>query len=158
MQCQIIQRYDSGVENSIGKALEATPRREAILVDLAEETGRTLAYTTLVPAETSGHTVMAPQKNIDSEEALNTILHEIAQTMDSNIRDAIDKEAARERVKPPDDLWHGLTLYTTCEITKRALTKDVKPTTCLDTDRAKMCERNGWQNILAALGNIGSRI
>lgn len=71
--------------------------------------------------------------------------------MDSRLRDAIDQEAARQQVKAPEDLWHAVTLYTTCEIAKRALAKDGRPTTNLDTDRAVMFERNGWQNIQAAL-------
>ncbi|HEX6494844.1 MAG TPA: hypothetical protein VF018_05140 [Acidobacteriaceae bacterium] len=149
--CPDIQRYDVGVKNSIGQALDATPPREPILVDLARETGRTLAYTIPGPAGTSGHTVIAPQKATDSELVLNTILHEISHTMDSRIRDDIDQAAARQQVKPPEDLWHAVTLYTTCEITKRALAKDGRPATSLDTDRATMFERNGWQNILTAL-------
>ncbi len=40
--CSDIQRYDVDVKNSIGTALDATPPRDPILVDLAWETGETL--------------------------------------------------------------------------------------------------------------------
>jgi hypothetical protein len=149
--CSDIQRFDWSVKKAIAKALGVTPPHEPILVDLARETGPTLAYTTAGPAGTAGHTVVAPQKNTGADIALDTIFHEISHTMDSRIRGVIDKEAIRQGVKPPQDLWHAVTLYTTCEITKHALAGDGKPTTRLDEDRAKMFERNGWQKISASL-------
>jgi len=149
--CSDIQRFDQDVKKTIAKDLGIPPPPEPILVDLALETGPALAYTTSGPAGTAGHTIIAPQKNTASELALNTIFHEMSHTMDNKIQDAINKEATRQRVKPPEDLWHALTLYTTCEITKRAVAKDGRSTTSLDTDRAKMFARNGWQNILVAL-------
>lgn len=149
--CSDIQRFDKSVKTSIAKALRAAPTKEAILVDVARETGPTLAYTTNGPMGTAGHTVIAPQKNTDLELSLNTIFHEISHTMDSEIRVAIDKEAGRLRVKAPEDLWHAVTLYTTCEITKRAIARDRRPTAELDTERAKTFEQNGWHNLLVAL-------
>jgi hypothetical protein len=149
--CSDIQRFDRHVKKTTSKDLVVTPPREPILVDLALETGPTLAYTTGGPVGTAGHTIISPEKNSDPELALNTIFHEISHTMDNKIPEVIDKEAARQRVKPPENLWHAVTLYTTCEITKGALAKDGRPTTSLDTDRAKMFARNGWQVILAAL-------
>ena len=150
--CRDIQRYDVDVKNSIANARDAAPPKKPILVDVAREIGRNLAYTTSGPSGASWHTVIAPQKSPASELALNTILHELSHTMDSRLKDAIDQEGARQQVKAPDDLWHALTLYTSCEITKRALARDGKATIILDADRTEMFDRNGWQNIQAALG------
>ncbi len=149
--CSGVQRYDRQVRMAIAEALDAIPSSEPIVVDLARETGPTLAYTTNGPDGTSGHTVIAPQKNTDPELALNTIFHEISHTMDDRIQDAIVKEATRQRVKVPEDLWHAVTLYTTGEITGRALSNDGRPAGSLDSDRATMFDRNGWQKILTAL-------
>jgi hypothetical protein len=149
--CSDIQRFDRDVKKAISTALEDVPSDGPILVDLARESGPTLAYTTAGPTGTAGHTIVAPQKNTDADAALGTIFHEISHTMDGKISDKVDKEAIRQGVKPPVDLWHALTLYTTFEITKRAIGSDGRATTRLDTDRTAMFERNGWQNILAVL-------
>jgi len=149
--CSDIQRFDQPVKKAIADALHATPPSGPILVDVARETGPTLAYTTTGPDGTAGHTAIAPQKNGDPELALNTILHEISHTMDDNIIDALNREAARQGVRVPEDLWHALTLYTTGEITRRFLGADGRPVAGLDVERAKMFERNGWRSILAAL-------
>src|SRR5882724_1103105 len=130
--CSDIQRFDRDVKKAISMALEDAPSDGPILVDLARESGPTLAFTVDGPAGTSGHTILAPQKNEDADVALSTIFHEISHTMDGKISDAIEKESARQGVKPPNDLWHALTLYTTCEITKRVFASDNRPTARLD--------------------------
>jgi len=123
-----------------------------ILVDLARETGPTLAYTTAGTAGYSGHTILAPQKNAGRIEALNTIYHEISHTMvDASLIDAINKKASQEHLRPPDDLWHAVTLYSTEELTKRVIHADDTIATALDTDREQMFQRNGWHKILLAL-------
>lgn len=146
-----IQRFDRGVKNAISKDLRSVASKEPILVDVAREVGPTLAFTTDGPPGSAGHTVITPQKNTDPELALNTGFHEISHTMDGRLRESIDREAAHQRVKPPEHLWHAVTLYTTCEITKKVLARDHRPTASLDTDRTKMFERNGWNNLLVAL-------
>src|SRR4029077_1992253 len=111
-----------------------------------------LAYTTAGPPGYSGHTILAPQKNASGIEALNTIYHEISHTMvDTSLIHAINAKAAPEHLKPPDDLWHAATLYSTTEITKRVINGDGAAMSCVDPDRAKMFERNGWHGILLAL-------
>jgi hypothetical protein len=149
--CSDIQRFDGKIKQAISKALGVAAPKGPLLVDLACESGPNLAYTTAGLAGTAGHTVLAPQKNTDPVLALDTIFHEISHTMDNKIVEAIVKEADRQGVKPPEDLWHALTLYTTCEITERELASKGRPTALLDTDRANMFERNGWQSFLAAL-------
>jgi hypothetical protein len=150
--CSDIQRFDRDVKKAISMALEDVPSFDGpILVDIARESGPTLAFTVGGPTDTSGHTILAPQKNEDVDVALSTIFHEISHTMDGKISDAIEKESARQRVKAPDYLWHAVTLYTTCEITKRAFAGAARPTIRLDTDRFNMFERSGWQEILVAL-------
>jgi hypothetical protein len=95
---------------------------------------------------------LAPQKNAIQIEALNTIYHEISHTMvDMSLMDAINAKAAQKHLKPPDDLWHATTLFSTEEITKRIINADRTTDAALDADRERVFERNGWHNILVAL-------
>jgi hypothetical protein len=146
-----IREHAVAVRQAIADAFHAVPLREPIIVDLARDIGPNLAYTTGGPKGTGGHTVIAPQKNANSEVALNTIFHEISHTMDSQITQALDREAERQGVKPPRDLWHAVTLYTTWKIVKRELGKEGAPAYRPDVDTVRMFERNGWRTILAIL-------
>jgi hypothetical protein len=150
--CADVQRYDQRVKQGIAASLHVPSPEQPVLVDLARETGPTLAYTTAGPIGTSGHTIMAPQKNTDRITSLNTIFHEISHTMaDAALISVINTEAARQQLRPPDDLWHAITLYTTTEITKRVLAADPSAMATLDEERTRMFERNGWHGILLAL-------
>jgi hypothetical protein len=55
----------------------------------------------------SGHTFVSPQVNRNPEVALDTLLHEISHAMD--VASLIDREAAREHVRVPPDLWQRST-------------------------------------------------
>lgn len=146
-----ITQHGQAIKQAIANALETRAPRGPILVDLARDIGPYLAYTTEGPKGTAGHTVVAPQKNSDPDVALNTIFHEISHTMDSQITLLVDKEARRQGVKVPPDLWHAITLYTTSEIVKRELGRQADPTYHLDADRVQMFKRNGWAEILNSL-------
>jgi hypothetical protein len=151
--CSDVQHYDRAAKEAIATAFRVDAPSKPILVDLARETGRTLAYTTTDgPPGTAGHTILAPQKNMQRVEALNTILHEISHTMvDNTIIEALNKEAARQHVTIPDDLWHALTLYSTTEITGRLIRHQYADETVLDTERASMFQKNGWNQMLQVL-------
>jgi hypothetical protein len=146
-----IREHAVAVRKAIADALQAVAPTEPILVDLARDIGPNLAYTTGGPKGTGGHTVIAPQKNADSEVALNTIFHEVSHTMDRQITQALDQEAKRQGVKLPPDLWHALTLYTTWRIVKGTLGKERGLAYRPDVDNARMFARNGWQTVLAIL-------
>jgi len=143
-----LQQHAPTVKQAIAKAFQARPPNGPILVDLARDTGLTLAYTTEGPAGTAGHTVVAPQKNTDSDVALNTVFHEISHTMDGQITQLLDEEARRQGVKIPPDFWHTLSLYTTGEIVKRELGRQGDPAYRPDADRIQMFKRNGWEKTL----------
>ena len=150
--CSQVQEHDEEVRRAIAGYFHIKAPDQPILVDLARETGPTLAYTTAGPAAYSGHTILAPRKNAIQIEALNTIYHEISHTMvDVSLMDAINAKAAQKHLKPPDDLWHATTLYSTEEITKRIINADRTTDAALDADREQAFERNGWHNILVAL-------
>jgi hypothetical protein len=145
-------RDDAEVKREIARVFHVQPPKEHILVDLARETGPTLAYTTEGPAGTSGHTILAPQKSGDHLTALNTRwLHMLP------IRfciDSVDDHPVDHRMRnfmEDGDLWHAVTLYTTTEITKRVLAEHGMDISALDKDRQAMFERNGWMPILSAL-------
>jgi hypothetical protein len=148
----LILQHADAVKAGIAAAFQVDPPKAPILVDLARDIGLALAYTTNGPPGTAGHTVVAPQKNMDPDVALNTIYHEISHTMDERIMPLVDKEASRQGVSIPPDLWHALTLYTTGMIARRELRppEDRRPYGP-DADRVTMFERNGWREILAVL-------
>jgi hypothetical protein len=146
-----IREHSAAVKKAIADAFQAVPPAALIIVDLARDIGPNLAYTTGGPNGTAGHTVIAPQKNSDADIALDTIFHEFSHTMDSQITQRFDREAERQGVKPPADLWHAATLYTTWKIVKRELGKEGQPGYRPDADGARMFERNGWNTLLSAL-------
>jgi hypothetical protein len=150
--CADVQQRDGEERRVIADYFHIKPPSQPILVDLARETGPTLAYTTAGPHGYSGHTILAPQKNAGRIEAVNTIYHEISHTMvDAPLIDAINEKAAQEHLRAPEDLWHAVTLYSTEEITKRIINANSTLVTSLDADRAQMFERNRWRSFLLAL-------
>ena len=148
----LIRQHAAQLKKAIADAFHAVPPDGPVLVDLARDTGPALAYTTDGPPGTAGHTVIAPQQNVDADVALNTIFHEISHTMDDQITKLVDDEASRQGVLVPPDLWHALTLYTTGVIVKRELRQPSDRTPYLpDDNRVTMFARNGWPQLLAAL-------
>jgi hypothetical protein len=112
-----------------------------------------LAFTTDGPGGTSGHTILAPQKNATNVVSVDTILHEISHTMvDTSLTEMLDREAIAQHVSIPSDLWHALTLYTTSEITKRLLNNE-SASALLDNERSSMFIRNGWKQTLEMIEN-----
>ena len=71
--------------------------------------------------------------------------------MDTEIVASVEAVAARLGVTAPPDLWHALTLYTTTDITKRALGYDKTRPYRPERDRREMFVRNHWQTMLSAL-------
>lgn len=150
--CANIQQHDDEARRAIAAVFHIKAPTSSILVDVAAETGPTLAFTTAGPPGRSGHTTVAPQKNSVQIVALDTIYHEISHTMvDDSLIEAINQRASRQNLKVPDDLWHAMTLYSTEEITKRVIHADRSTADSLDTNRAQMFERNGWRGILVML-------
>jgi hypothetical protein len=148
----LITQHAAKVKKAIADVFQAVPPNGPILVDLARDTGPTLAYTTDGPPGTAGHTVIAPEGNLDSDVALNTVFHEISHTMDEQITRLVDNEASQQGVTAPPDLWHALTLYTTGVITKRELRAPLDHTPYRpDQDRVEMFARDGWPKLLTAL-------
>jgi len=148
----LIRQHATELKQAVAKVFQAVPPDAPILVDLARDTGPTLAYTTDGPPGTAGHTVIAPQQNLDPDVALDTIFHEVSHTMDDQITRLVDSEATRQGVTVSPDLWHALTLYTTGVIVKRELRgpldhRPYRP----DDNRVRMFASNDWPRLLAAL-------
>jgi hypothetical protein len=150
----LIRQHAVLLKQSIADVFRAVPPAGPVLVDLARDTGPALAYTTDGPAGTAGHTVIAPQQNIDSDVALDTIFHELSHTMDDQITRLVDSEASRQGVMIPSDLWHALTLYTTGVLVKRELRAPSDHTPYLpDESRVTIFARDGWPRLLTAIKN-----
>jgi hypothetical protein len=97
----LIRQRAARVKKSIADVFQAVPPDGPVLVDLARDTGPTLAYTTDGPPGTSGHTIIAPQQNLDPDVAFDTIFHEVSHTMDDQITRLVDSEASRQGVMVP---------------------------------------------------------
>jgi hypothetical protein len=148
----LIRQHAAPLKKAIADVFHAVPPAGPVLVDLARDTGPALAYTTDGPPGTSGHTVIAPQQNLDSDVALNTIFHEISHTMDDQITKLVDDEASRQGVQVPPDLWHAITLYTTGVIVKRELRSPSDRAPYLpDENRVTMFARDGWPKLVTAI-------
>jgi hypothetical protein len=148
----LIRQHAARVKKAIADVFHAVPPDGPVLVDLARDTGPTLAYTTDGPPGTAGHTVIAPQQNVDPDVALDTIFHEISHTMDDQITRLVDNEASQQGVVVPADLWHALTLYTTGVIVKRELREPSDHRPYLpDQNRVTMFARDPWPQFLTAL-------
>jgi len=131
--------------------LPSSRNRLQTLVDLARDIGPNLAHTTAGPEGTSGHTVIAPQKNSESDVAMDTIFHEISHPMDRQIVPWADSEAERQHVDIPSDLWHAMTLYTTGEIVRKQISESGNVTAYRpQLDWILIFERNGWSEMLVA--------
>lgn len=146
-----IQKHAPTVLASIAQIFHVTAPTEIVVVDLVRDVGPTLASTTSGPPGTSGHTVLAPQKNVDADVAHDTIFHELSHTMDAEIVASVEVVAARLRVTMPPDWWHALTLYTTTDITWRTLGYDTTADSRRARARQDMFVRNNWQTMLSAL-------
>ncbi|HEY0783668.1 MAG TPA: hypothetical protein VGE98_14505, partial [Thermoanaerobaculia bacterium] len=99
---------------------------------------------------TAGHTTIAPQKAQEPDVATETIFHEASHVVDEQITRAVAEEAARQHVKPHDDLWHAILFFTTGELVRRELGKGDDPSYTPYAVRFGVWER-GWQALHAAL-------
>jgi hypothetical protein len=147
-----IRQHAARMKKAIAAVFQALPPDAPILVDLARDVGPTLAYTTEGPPGTAGHTVIAPQQNVDPDIAFDTIFHEMSHTMDNQITRLVDNEASQQGVTAPGNLWHAVTLYTTGVIVKRELRGllDHRPYSP-DAERVTMFARDGWPRLLSAI-------
>ncbi len=68
------------------------------------------------------------QRNV-GDAPLELLFHEASHTLDvgGRITSMIDAEAARQKVTPPDQLWHHMIMVTSGEIAKRTLTRSGRP-------------------------------
>ncbi len=146
-----IQQHAAAVRRAYAATFHIAAPAQPILVDLARDTGPNLAYTFNGPPGYSGHTVLAPQKNLDPEIAMETIFHEISHTMDRQVNELLYKEAEALHIDPPRDLWHAITIYTTWKLTRRELRPDPARPYTPDADEDQRFRANGWQSLRAAL-------
>ena len=146
-----IESHSATLMKALAGAYHANWPSAPIVVDLSCDSGPNLAYTTLGPPGTSGHTVIAPLKAMDPDVAFELAFHEASHTVDSQIMEALDGEAAKQHVKLPEDLWHVLIFYTTGEVVKRELRKQNDPAYKPYADHVNLYAAAGWQEIRAAL-------
>lgn len=145
-----IEKHAAAITQALANAYQVEWPDEPLLVDLAWETGPTNAYTTAGPPETSGHTVIAPQKTSAPDAAFEIAFHEACHTVDSHLAKMVADEAIRQQVEVAPDLWHVLLFYTTGEIVKRELGKRNNPDYQPYADRFGLYT-GAWEKIRAAL-------
>jgi hypothetical protein len=115
------------------------------------ESGPNLAYTAAGPPGTAGHTVLAPEKASDPDVAFEIVFHEASHTVDDQIMQTLDREAAKQHVKIPEDLWHALIFYTSGEIVKRELGKQADAAYKPYAYRFNLYSRGNWDPLRVAL-------
>jgi hypothetical protein len=98
-----------------------------IIVEASNDAGPNLAYTTDGPEGAAAHTTIASTKDAEIDVAFETVFHEASHSVDSQIMRFVDEEGAKQRVKPPPDLWHGIIFFTVGELVKRELHRGQRP-------------------------------
>jgi hypothetical protein len=146
-----IESHAASVIKALAGAYHASWPSAPIVVDLSCDSGPNLAYTTQGPPGTSGHTVIAPLKAMDADVAFELAFHEASHTVDSQIMEALDGEAAKQHVRLPEDLWHVLIFYTTGDVVRRELGKQNDPAYKTYADRVNLYNTAGWDKIRTAL-------
>jgi hypothetical protein len=154
-----IADHASTVKTELARVFNVQAPTGPILVDVVRDVGPNLAYTTVGgPPTFSGHTFVSPQVNANPEVAVDTLLHEISHTMDGAITSLIDREAARDHVTVPPDLWHAMTLYTTHELVRRAVGRSADDVTYApNLHLREMFAGDGWPDMLADLRTFWQR-
>lgn len=146
-----VRQHAASVTKALAAAYQVSWPVEPILVDLSSESGPHEAYTTAGPTGMAGHTVMAASKLSDPDMNFEIIFHEASHVVDSHLIQTLDAEAARQHVKPPDELWHVLIFYTTGEIVRRELNKQNDPTYKPYAYRVNLYSTTGWDKMRVAI-------
>lgn len=147
----MVLQHAVAVTSALAAAYQVKWPSDPILVDLACESGPTLAYTTGGRPGTAAHSVIAPTKASDPDVAFEIVFHEASHTVDGHIMQIIDDEAARQHVKAHPDLWHTIIFYTVGEIVRRELGRQNDPTYQPYANRVNLYQSAGWQKLQKAL-------
>ncbi|MFY9824350.1 MAG: hypothetical protein WAM82_23440 [Thermoanaerobaculia bacterium] len=146
----LVEQHSAALTKALADAYHVKWPADPILVDASCEAGPVLAYTTGGPKGLAAHTVIAPTKNGDLAVAFETVFHEASHAVDDQIMQFVDQEAARQKVKPNPNLWHGIIFYTVGELVKRELHKEKDQGYQPYAYRFGVYDR-GWQPIRAGL-------
>ena len=147
----MVLQHAVAVTSVLAAAYQVKWPSDPILVDLACESGPTLAYTTGGRPGTAGHTVIAPTKASDPDVAFEIVFHEASHTVDGHIMQMVDDEAARQHVKADPELWHTIIFYTAGEVVRRELGRQNDPTYKPYANRVDLYQSAGWQKLQKAL-------
>lgn len=120
----LVEQHAQALTQALAAAYHVKWSAEPILVDASREAGPVGAYTTGGPKGFAAHTVITPTTNSDLNMAFEIVFHEASHSVDDQIMKLVDEEAARQHVKPQQDLWHGIIFYTSGELVKRELHKE----------------------------------
>lgn len=146
----LVERHAPALIHALASAYHVRWPTDPILVDASCEAGPTGAYTTGGPPGVAAHTVIVPTPADDLPVALELVFHEASHSVDDQIMQHVDAEAARQQVKAVPNLWHGILFYTTGELVKRELHKEKDKSYQPYAYRFGVYDR-GWQTIRAGL-------
>jgi hypothetical protein len=146
----LVEQHAPALIRALTDAYHVKWPTEPILVDASCEAGPVGAYTTGGPPGLATHTVIAPANLSEPAVAFETVFHEASHSVDDQIMKLVDAEAARQRVKPHPQLWHGIIFYTTGDLVKRELHKEKDAGYQPYAYRFGVYDR-GWQTLRAGL-------
>jgi len=124
-----------------------------VVVDASFEAGADGGYTTEGPMGTAAHTVIqASNIGYQGDAGFEMLFHEAchAEAIEQSLREAINREAARQNVKVASDLWHTIIFYTAGELARRELEKNGHANYQPYAYRNGLWDR-GWQTLRDAL-------
>ncbi len=118
----LVRQFGGRVAGELQATYQSPWPADRMRVDAVIYGGPFGAYTTLAPVYL---TISSADPRNQGPAALEVLFHEASHALAGAVREAIVREC-RQRGKPiPRDLWHALLFYTTGEIVKRALQRDL---------------------------------
>ncbi|HZR26113.1 MAG TPA: hypothetical protein VFA59_21125 [Vicinamibacterales bacterium] len=120
----MIAQHGSAMAREVAKAYRVVWPAQPIVVDASADAGPLGGYTTDGPPGTAAHTVIqSDNPEYQGEMAFEMVFHEASHATGifGPTLNALQREAQRQHVTLPRDLWHVLLFYTAGELARREL-------------------------------------
>jgi hypothetical protein len=125
----LMNRHETAMAASLAAAYHIIWPKDPILVDVVGEIGPNSAVTHGGPAGFAAHTqASAGSRRNTGDAPLELLFHEASHTMavEGRIQTMINDESARQKIEPPDNLWHAMIMFTSGAVARRELAKTGK--------------------------------
>ena len=122
----LLERHEAEMAALLAAMYHITWPSDPILVDVVGEAGPNSAVTHDGPAGFAAHTqASAGSRRNTGDAPLELLFHEAAHTgsVEGRIQTMINDESARQKLDPPDNLWHAMIMFTSGAVARRELAK-----------------------------------